>query len=155
LAVHAGSVRLVFAMARDNHLPFARALAHVPERTRAPIVPVVIIGALAAFILILNINLPHCGGMLCSVPIAWANLAYLLVTLPMLVGRLRGRCRPQPLPREPVLEAGGLPQLGTTRRLFSMGGFGLPINAIAVAWGFFVVINVSWPRPEVYGSDLW
>ncbi len=32
LAVHAGSVRLVFAMARDNNLPFAQALSHVSTR---------------------------------------------------------------------------------------------------------------------------
>ena len=39
LAVHAAAVRLMFAMARDNNLPFARALSHVSPRTRSPIVP--------------------------------------------------------------------------------------------------------------------
>ena len=39
LAVHAASVRLIFAMARDNNLPFAGALSHVSPRTRAPVVP--------------------------------------------------------------------------------------------------------------------
>ena len=36
LAVHAGTVRLIFAMARDNNLPFARALGRVPRRTQCP-----------------------------------------------------------------------------------------------------------------------
>ena len=84
LAVHAGSVRLIFAMARDNNLPFAHALSQVSSRTRAPVVPSVVIGALAAMILILNVNLPHVIEMLCSVAIIWANLAYLLVTFPLL-----------------------------------------------------------------------
>jgi urea carboxylase system permease len=34
LAVHAGTVRLVFAMARDNNLPFARSLGRVPRSCR-------------------------------------------------------------------------------------------------------------------------
>ena len=59
LAVHAGSVRLMFAMARDNNLPFAHALAHVHPWSKAPIVPSVVVGVLAAAILVLNINLPQ------------------------------------------------------------------------------------------------
>ncbi len=47
-------------------------------------------------------------------------------------------------------------QSGVTRpdacSYFSLGAWGLPINAIAVVWGAFVVINISWPRAEVYGS---
>ena len=36
LTVHASAVRLVFAMARDNNLPFSVALARLPERTGLP-----------------------------------------------------------------------------------------------------------------------
>jgi hypothetical protein len=35
--------------------------------------------------------------------------------------------------------------------LFSLGIFGLPVNIAAVGWGLFVVINVGWPRTEIYG----
>ncbi len=44
------------------------------------------IGVLAALILVLNVNLPHVIEMLCSVAIIWANLAYLMVTFPLLLG---------------------------------------------------------------------
>jgi hypothetical protein len=30
----------------------------------------------------------------------------------------------------------------------------LPINLLAMAWSLFMVINVGWPRSEVYG-DPW
>jgi amino acid transporter len=136
-------VRLIFAMARDNNLPMARALGRVPRRTQAPALPALLVGALAAGLLVLNINLPHLIETLCSVAIVWVNLAYLLVTLPMLVARLRGRWNPERL--DP---AGG-------GRLFSMGRLGLPINAMATAWGLFIVLNVSWPRTEIYGPDPW
>jgi hypothetical protein len=38
---------------------------------------------------------------------------------------------------------------------FSLGRWGLPVNAIAVVWGLFVVINIGWPRPEFYGASPW
>jgi amino acid transporter len=143
LAVHAGTVRLIFAMARDNNLPMAHALGRVPRRTQTPAIPALLVGVLAAGLLVLNINLPHVIETLCAVAIVWVNLAYLLVTLPMLVARMRGRWNPER--RDP---SGG-------RKLFSMDPLGLPINALASAWGLFVVLNISWPRTEIYGPDRW
>jgi amino acid transporter len=139
-------------MARDNALPFARSLSHVPERTRAPILPPLVIGALAVVFLIVNINLPHVIESLCSIAIVWANLAYLMVTLPMLFARLRQ-------PRRTPADGRGMP--GTPVRghrqsdpeFFSMGALGLPVNAAAVAWGVLLILNIGWPRPEIYGAD--
>jgi amino acid transporter len=148
LAVHAGTVRLVFAMARDNNLPMAHALSHVPEQTQTPLLPVVLIGGLAAALLIVNIDLPHVIETLCSVAIVWVNLAYLLVTFPMLIARLRRR-------RRSVSPRVEVDDVTTDGGWFSMGRLGLPVNAVAVVWGLFVIVNISWPRPEIYGSDTW
>ena len=138
LAVHAGSVRLMFAMARDNNLPFAHSLAHVQAWSKAPIVPSVVVGVLAAAILVVNINLPNVIETLCSVAIVWANLAYLLVTMPLLLARLRrgghrrfcrcerrfkpspSRRRPTTIIGEPLLFAGSM---GTARQR-DRGGLG-------------------------------
>jgi urea carboxylase system permease len=146
LAVHAGTVRLVFAMARDNNLPFARALGHVPDRTRAPILPPLVIGGLAMILLILNINFSQVIETLCSVAIVWVNLAYLMVTFPMLIARLRPR-------RQRAIVQSGAAADGPG--FFSMGALGLPINVIAVVWGVFIVLNISWPRAHIYGTDRW
>jgi urea carboxylase system permease len=154
LAVHGGTVRLMFAMARDSSLPFARALSHVPARTRTPILPAVVIGVLAATILMVNINLPQVIETLCSVAIVWANLAYLLVTFPLLASRFRRKGASAQTATNAGLPDGGEAD-ETTPRLFSMGRFGLPINLIAVVWGLFVVINIGWPRAEIYGSSRW
>ncbi len=143
LAVQAGTVRLIFAMARDNNLPFARWLGRVPRRTQAPARPALLVGAAALGLLVLNIDQPHVIETLCAVAIVWINLAYLLVTLPMLVQRLRGRWQPDRLD-----SAGG-------GRLFAMGRHGIVVNAIAAAWGLFVVVNVSWPREAIYGAGPW
>lgn len=138
LTVHAAAVRLVFAMARDGVLPFASGLAHVSESTRTPTRPAVLLGGLAAVILVLNVDFSQVVEVMTSVSVIWANLAYLLVTLPMLMSRLR-RDRPEE-PSQPGL--------------FSLGRWGLPINALAVAWGILVIVNTAWPRPEVYG-EIW
>lgn len=149
LAVHAGTVRLIFSMARDNCLPFARTLAIVPEETGTPIVPAVITGVVAALILVVNVNLPRIVETLCSVAIIWANLAYLMVSVPLLIMRLRGWPRHVPADCvEPSARKGH-------RRRFSLGRWGTFINLVAVCWGLFVVVNMSWPRAEIYGTDPW
>ena len=152
LAVHAGTVRLVFAMARDNNLPFAHLLGHVGGRTHAPILSPLLIGVLAAALLVLNVNMPHVIETLCAVAIVWVNLAYLLVTFPMLMARLRRGGTDSPSRLNAVGRYGAET---TGRGFFSMGRLGLPVNAIAVVWGVFMVVNISWPRQEVYGPDRW
>ena len=52
LAVHTAAIRLTFAMARDNALPFGERLARVNPNTQTPIVPAVVIGVIAALILV-------------------------------------------------------------------------------------------------------
>ena len=39
LAIQAMSIRILFAMARDGNLPFARAIASVSAQRRVPVVP--------------------------------------------------------------------------------------------------------------------
>ena len=114
-----------------------------------------VIGVLAVTILIVNVNLPHVIEMLCSVAIVWANLAYLLVTFPLLLARLRRNASRPLRPAAPDRDFTDNGDFGTPvapRPYFSLGRFGLPINVIAVLWGLFVVINIGWPRPEIYGS---
>ena len=158
LAVHAGTVRLMFAMARDNNLPFAHSLAHVQSWSKAPVVPSVVVGVLAAAILVVNINLPNVIETLCSVAIVWVNLAYLLVTMPLLMARLRRGDRynfadTRGDSNAHVAAADDHDQPASP--YFSLGRWGLPVNVIAVIWGIFVVINIGWPRPEVYGAGAW
>jgi urea carboxylase system permease len=137
LAVHTAGIRLVFAMARDNALPGASALARIDARRRTPVVPAVVIGVLAVLILAVNIGTPQIFTAVTSVAVILIYLAYLLVTLPLLVRRLRGEFR------------------STDARpgAFSLGRLGLPINIVAVLWGAGMAVNLAWPRAEVYGAD--
>ncbi|MEV7286752.1 amino acid permease [Streptomyces sp. NPDC093252] len=135
LAVHTAAIRLAFAMARDNNLPAARLLARVSPRFRTPVLPAVVIGVLALAILVVNIRQPQIITVVTSIGIIMVYLAYLGVTVPMLVARLRGRWQPA----------------GDGR--FSLGRWGLPVNAVAVVWGLAMTVNLMWPRAAIYNAS--
>ena len=137
LAVQAGAVRLVFAMARDRLLPFSRALASVSPVSKTPVLPVVVVGAAAMAILVANINLPKLVELVTMIAVLWANLAYLIVTAALLRRRLQGW---------PGARTGGA-------GVFALGRFGIPVNVAALLWSSFMVINVGWPRVAVYGAE--
>jgi len=137
LAVHTAAIRLSFAMARDNALPFGERLASVNAETRTPIVPAVAIGVIAELILVLNIGQPKIFTVLTSIAVIMIYLAYLMVTGPLLMKRLRGEWPPADL------AAGGY---------FTMGRWGMLVNIVAVLWGAGMALNLAWPREAVYGA---
>ncbi len=137
LAVHTGVARLVFAMARDGQLPLARLLARVSPRSQVPQPAIALVALLATLVLLLNIRHPQIVSLVVSIAVLWANLSYLLVTVPCLLRRLR----------PPAGSVGAAPNSG-----FSLGRAGLPINVLAVAFGLALCINIGWPRASVYGS---
>ncbi|MFF1680245.1 APC family permease [Streptomyces sp. NPDC058256] len=134
LAVHTAAIRLAFAMARDNNLPAASKLAKVNPRFQTPVLPAVIIGILALAILVVNIRQPQIFTVVTSIGIIMIYLAYLGVTVPMLVARLRGQWQPA----------------GDGK--FSLGRWGLLVNIVAVLWGTAMTINLLWPRAAVYNA---
>jgi amino acid transporter len=137
LAVHAGAVRLLFAMARDNSLPFSAALARVSATSRTPIVPALVAGVLAAFFLVINVLIEGLLELVVPVAILWANLAYLLVVSPFLSLRLRGW---------PAQDGSG------ATNGFALGKWGLPVNLAAVIWSTLVILNLGWPRASPAGT---
>jgi amino acid transporter len=135
--VHTAAIRLTFAMARDNALPFGEKLARVNSKTQTPIVPAIVIGVIAELILVLNIGQPKIFTVLTSIAVIMIYLAYLMVTGPLLKKRLRGQWPPADL------AAGGY---------FTMGRWGMLVNVVAVLWGAGMALNLAWPREAVYGA---
>jgi amino acid transporter len=101
-------------------------------------VPAVVTGALTILLLVVNIGNQRVFYILTSVAIILFYIPYLMVTVPMLLRRLRGRW--------PTLDHG--PH-------FSLGRWGTAVNAFAVLYGIGMTINLAWPRAAVYGSDHW
>jgi hypothetical protein len=94
----------------------------------------------AAGLLALNINHPRVIEALASIAVVWANLAYLFVTAPRLMRRFRGVGVP------------GAEQDEDERIDGRFGPWWLAVNLAAVGWGVALVVNIGWPRPEVYGD---
>jgi amino acid transporter len=136
LAVHTAAIRLTFAMARDNALPFGEKLARVNPKTQTPVIPAIVIGVLAILILVINIGQKQIFLVLTSVAIIMIYLAYLMVTGPMLKKRFQGQWPPEDL------KPGGY---------FTMGKWGMLVNIVAVVWGVGMALNLAWPREAVYG----
>jgi amino acid transporter len=145
LAIQTSACRMLFSMARDGQLPFSARLARVNPRTGMPGAPAVVVGALAGALLLLNFVSPDAFLAIGTTCIVMLYLAYAMVTGPQLVRRLKG-----------TLPGGGTDETG--RPLFSLGRWGVPVNALALAYGLFMTINLAWPRAEVYdpsGSGWW
>jgi len=144
LAIQTAAARMIFSMARDNVLPFSGQLRRVSARTGTPVLATVVPGVGAAICLVVNVGNAGLFLGLASVCITLLYIAYLLVTVPLFVQRLR---------KNPVPD--GVDENG--QKLFSLGRFGLLINGIAVAYGLAMAINLGWPRAEVYdpAGDGW
>jgi urea carboxylase system permease len=136
LAIQTAATRMMFSMSRDRVLPGSRRLAAVSPVTGAPIAPAVVVGLLAAAILLVNVGEAAVFTDLTSACVVMLYLAYLMVTTPMLVRRLRGG-------------------LGGTvdAEHFSLGRFGVAVNVGAVLYGAFMVLNIGWPRAVVYDPE--
>jgi urea carboxylase system permease len=138
LAIQTAASRLMFSMARDNRLPGSAILSRVNGRTGTPIWPSVLIGVLCIGVLLVNVGNAAIFATLASVCIILIYLAYLMVTAPLLYRRLKG----WPAERNQV-DAEGLP-------LFSLGRFGVVVNILAVAYGALMIVNLGWPRAEIF-----
>ncbi|WP_425424423.1 APC family permease [Streptomyces lushanensis] len=146
LAVHAAGTRLVVAMARDNCLPAASLLSRISPRFGTPVVATVVVGLVAVGVLVINAGQPRIFSMIASIAVIMICLAHLMVSLPMLVRRLRGTW--QPTSEAHVASEGHL----ASERHFSLGRFGLPVNLLAVLWGIGMSVNLAWPRPGVHNA---
>ena len=139
LAITASAARVMFSMARDGRLPFSKALSKVSPRTSTPLLPSFAVCAIAIAILLLALGSSSVFGDIASVAVVIVYLAYLLVTIPLLIQRLRGN--PD--------YSGAAPLPG----YFTLGKWGLPINIVAVVFGAALLIDGGWPRAEIYNTN--
>ena len=132
LAIQASASRVMFSMARDNRLPFGKVLAKVNKRTGTPVITGIAVSLLAILVLLVNIGQASVFAAIASVSVVIVYIAYLMVTVPALIHRLRGT------------------SLSYGPPVMDLGKWGVPVNLIAVVMGGLLVINIGWPRQEVY-----
>ncbi len=147
LAVQTSGSRMMFSMARERSLPFHAVLGKISPRTGTPIATSIVVGVGAAIALAVNWNQSAVFTALASLCIAMLYLAYLGVTVPLLVKRIKLR-------RFGGLEH-GVDEDG--RPLFNLGRWGIPVNVVAIAYQLVMVVNLAWPRAAIYDltGDTW
>jgi amino acid transporter len=99
----------------------------------------VLVGILAALLLVVNVGNALLFLALASICIMLLYVAYLMVTVPLLIRRIQGW---------PGLTGTG----PGDEQLFSLGKWGPLVNAGAVAWGIGMAVNLGWPRVAVFGA---
>jgi urea carboxylase system permease len=135
LAIQASASRVMFSMARDNRLPFGSFLAKVNKRTGTPLGTGATVSALAILVLLVNLGQAGVFAAITSVSVVIVYMAYLMVTVPALLHRLRGT------------------SLSYGAPILNLGKWGLPVNLTAVVMGALLCVNIAWPRREVYDPD--
>jgi urea carboxylase system permease len=148
LACQTSGARMIYSMSREKALPFHRYLSRVSARTGTPIITSIVVGTGAAIALLVNIKQAAIFTALSSLCIAMLYLAYIGVTLPLLAIRIKHRTSD----RFPSgVDEHGAPQ-------FSLGRWGIAVNVVAVLYQLGMVVNLMWPRPEIYdltGETWW
>lgn len=125
IGILATSSRQTFAFARDNALPFSRALAHVNKRTQIPVTAVLVSTIITILLSLINIGSTAAFNAIASVMIAALFTTYIL----SIAAFIRARFLP-----------GGIP-----RSRFSLGKLGLPINVFSVAYLCFAITFTFFP----------
>jgi len=129
MAILTSTIRLAFGMARDDQLPFSKAMAKVNPRLHTPVATCIIVGALSAvpFIQFAGASTIAVGAT------ASIYFSYLLGNLAVMRARARGWPR--------------------TRAPFSLGGWGKIVNAVAILWGAAMLLNFLWPSSATSAFD--
>jgi amino acid transporter len=130
LAIQAATTRLLFAYCRDKMIPAHKFFGYVHPKAKTPMASAVFVAA-AAIGVILYVNLGATSPLAEIVRVtAWATvgtyIAYQMVVLGGLIVRSKG------WPKD--------------KAYFNLGKWGWPVNIVALVYGVFMIINLSWPR---------
>jgi len=127
----------MFSMARDGRLPFSKALAKVSPRTHTPILPGIVVGVLSIGVLLINLGQTSVFATVTAISVVVVYAARL------------------PVRHGPAARPATAPERGPRSRpgVLHAGPLGLPVNVVAVMFGVFMLVNIGWPRAEIYDLD--
>jgi len=126
LAIQGAASRLMFSMGRDKHLPGGSLWGRVNHSTQTPVNAVLAVGVLAVIpILVIG---PLGGFFLSIAATGLIYLSYFLCNVGVLMARTKG------WPHKPAW--------------FNLGRWGMPVNILALVYGFVMLVNISlWESP--------
>ena len=132
LSIQAATARLLFAMSRDRMLPDKEFFGKVNTSTKTPVRSAVFVAIFCVAVLLYQDQVARV--------IAWATvgvyIVYQMVVWASMYARSKG------WPKE--------------KAHFNLGMWGWPVSIIALVYGVFMIVNLSWPRsPSLPWYDNW
>jgi amino acid transporter len=131
ISLQAAASRLLFAYARDEMIVGSEHLRHLSPGRHIPAKALMVAGAIPALIALSALWLTDAIATIISFASVGIYIAFQMIVVAALVARARG-WRP----------AGS----------FTMGGWGLTVNIVALLYGLGAIVNMSWPRSP---ADPW
>jgi amino acid transporter len=122
LSIQASTIRLAYGMSRDRQLPFSGTWSRVNHSTGTPIGACILVALMAAIFLLKYAGVAY----IAIAATGMIYLSYLFATVAIMRMRLRG------WPHE--------------KGDFSLGRWGLLVNALAILWGLSMLVNFAWHR---------
>jgi amino acid transporter len=125
LSLQAAASRLVFAYARDDMMIASPFFVKLSATTHVPIRALVLSGVIAGGIALLGLFSADAIGTIVASAIIGIYAAFQMIVIGALSARLRG-WRPS--------------------GAFTLGGWGLTVNLLGLAYGVAAIIDMLWPR---------
>jgi amino acid transporter len=125
LSLQAASSRLLFAYARDGMIVGSAYFSAISVHTHVPVRALVVSGAVAGAIVVAGYFFENAIATIVNSAIIGIYCAFQMIVLGALAARLRGW--------KPAGQ-------------FRLGSWGMPINAIALAYGLGAILDMLWPR---------
>jgi amino acid transporter len=125
LSLQAASSRLIYAYARDDMIAGSAWLQHLSPGTHMPARALALSGLIAATILICGMFFQDVVATIVSFAVIGIYAAFQMIVAGALWARLRGW-----VPSGP----------------FTLGRWGMVVNAAGLAWGVAAIADIAWPR---------
>jgi amino acid transporter len=131
LSLQAAASRLVFAYARDQMIFGSKYLSRMSPGKHVPATALIVMGAIPAAIAVSALWLSNAIATIISFAAVGIYISFQMIVLAALIARSKG-WRP----------AGP----------FTLKGWGLTVNVLALAYGLGAIVNILWPRSP---GDPW
>jgi amino acid transporter len=126
------ATRMLYALSRDNILPFSRTLSKVSTETKSPVVSAIVVGVFA-----LGINLLSEGfvNKVLSLTAVAYYATYLLTMIATLIGRKK-----RTIPDAP-------------KGYFNLGKWLVPLAVVGLAWAAVIIVNGTVPSANHVAAE--
>ncbi len=131
LSLQAAASRLLFAYARDQMIFGSKFLSTMSTKHHVPANAVLVMGAVPAVIALSALWLQDAITTIISFAAVGIYISFQMIVLGALIARNRGWRPSGP---------------------YTLGGWGLTVNVLALAYGIAAIVNILWPRSP---NDPW